>query len=77
MRAAVAQVEIKEYSSGHRYEGQLDQGGKIHGQGVLSHGGGERYEGEFRKAMYHGHGTMTHPDGRVESGQWKDSKFLG
>ena len=80
MRAAAAQIEIKEEDWSYRYEGQV-QGEEWHGQGVLSrangYGSGYRYEGGFRNTEYHGHGTMTYPDDRVESGQWEDNKFLG
>ena len=87
MRAAAAQIKIDEYSSGikdwgHRYEGQVNQGGKYHGQGVVSGASrfmpnGYRYEGEFRNNKKHGHGTMTNADGPVQSGQWKYGDFLG
>ena len=76
VRAAAAQIVIQEGSWG-RYEGQVNQGGECHGQGVYSHPAGYRYEGEFTNDMRHGHGTVTWPDGRVESGQWKDGRFLG
>ena len=77
MRAAAAQIEILDYGGGERYEGQVDQGGDWHGQGVYSGADGFRYEGEQRKGFFHGHGTMTNPDGTVDSGQWKDDRFLG
>ena len=77
MRAAIAQIEILENSSGSRYEGQMNQDGEAHGKGVMSWSDGERYVGEFRNYDYHGHGTETYPDGRVESGQWEKGKFLG
>ena len=76
MRAVASQIGITE-SYGWRYEGQVDQGGKYHGQGVWSWSDGVRYEGAQRKGTFHGHGTCTHPDGRVESGQWKDGYFQG
>ena len=83
MRAAVAQIVIKEYvciqyvQGRWRYEGQVNQDGKYQGRGVLSHTRGVRYEGEFRNDEYHGPGTHTYPDGTVKSGRWENSKFLG
>ena len=77
MRVAAAQIKIDTRYRGIRYEGQVDQRGLWHGQGVFSMSDGWRYEGEFRDDAYHAHGTMTHPDGSVQSGQWKDNKFLG
>ena len=77
MRAAIAQIVIKEYNGG-RYEGQVDQDGeRQHGKGVHSWSNGDRYVGEFRNQYFHGHGTMTYADGRVESGKWEYSNFLG
>ena len=76
VRAAIAQIVIKEGSWG-RYEGEMNQDGQRHGQGVKSWPSGKRYVGEFRNLLFHGHGTMTYPDGRVESGQFENSNFLG
>ena len=78
VRAAAAQIEIKEYRSGlFRYEGQMDQHGNYHGQGVWSYAGGDRYEGGWREACHHGHGTHTSADGTVQSGQWEKGSFRG
>ena len=35
------------------------------------------YEGEWANGYRNGQGTMTYADGRVESGTWKDGKFVG
>ena len=35
------------------------------------------YEGEWAKGKENGQGTMTYADGRVESGTWKNGKFVG
>ena len=77
MRAAIAQIVIKEYGSGVRYEGQVSQRGKWHGKGVYSRSDGGRYVGEFQNYCYHGHGTYTHANGGVESGKWENDNFLG
>eukprot|EP01048_Picozoa_sp_COSAG05_P002456 COSAG05_NODE_101_length_19100_cov_24.260144_9_plen_86_part_00 len=81
VRAAPAQIEIKEGSDGegygYRYEGQVTQRGSKHGQGVYSNTDGWRYEGEWRSNRYHGHGTVTYADGRVKSGKWDEGTFLG
>eukprot|EP01048_Picozoa_sp_COSAG05_P009967 COSAG05_NODE_850_length_6976_cov_170.360622_2_plen_82_part_00 len=77
VRAASAQIVIKEYSDG-RYEGEVNQDGELHGKGVLSLSDGKRrYVGEFRNNACHGHGTKTYADGRVQSGKWEKGNFLG
>ena len=50
VRAAIAQIVIKEYRSGtrYRYEGEVNQDGKRHGKGVDSWSDGHRYVGEWR-----------------------------
>eukprot|EP01048_Picozoa_sp_COSAG05_P006270 COSAG05_NODE_399_length_10267_cov_21.327301_6_plen_56_part_00 len=55
MRAAIAQIVIKEDSSyGSRYEGQMNQIGNAHGKGVVSWPNGARYVGEFEKGNFLG-----------------------
>eukprot|EP01048_Picozoa_sp_COSAG05_P031427 COSAG05_NODE_11469_length_512_cov_0.615012_1_plen_81_part_00 len=76
VRAASAQIEIKEFS-GYRYEGQVNLYGERHGKGVYSWSHGDRYVGEFSEGGCHGHGTCTYPDGSVKSGKWEDGEFLG
>ena len=76
MRAAVAQIKIKEGMFSCRYEGEVNQDGERHGKGVDSWADGKRYVGEQRNNLYHGHGTMTYPDGRVKSGKWEKDSFL-
>ena len=77
VRAAVAQIEIKDWGSGYRYEGEVNQDGHRHGKGVHSWSDGQRYVGEWRNEYLHGHGTYTYPDGRVKSGKWEKNRFLG
>ena len=80
VRAVIAQIEIQEerYTpSCYRYEGEVNQDGEGHGQGVYSWPDGNRYVGECRNHEYHGHGTHTYPDGRVQSGKWENDNFLG
>ena len=77
VRAAIAQIVIKEYYGGSRYEGEMNQDGRPHGKGVDSRSNGDRYVGEFRNDYRHGHGTMTYDDGRVKSGKWANDRFLG
>lgn len=38
---------------------------------------GDVYEGDWRDDRRTGTGTYTYADGRIESGRWKDGKFLG
>ena len=77
VRAAIAQIEIEDWGSGGRYEGEVDQYGYRHGKGVFSYADGQRYVGEFSRGNYQGHGMRTYADGRVESGKWEKNKFLG
>ena len=77
VRAAIAQIVIKEYPWGSRYEGEVNQDGEWHGKGVYSLPNGVRYVGEFRNHNRHGHGTCTYSDGLVQSGKWDDGLFLG
>ena len=77
VRAASAQIEIKNWGGLGRYEGQVNQDGQMHGKGVWSHSSGARYVGEFSGDTFHGHGTFTYPDGRVMSGKWEYQKFRG
>ena len=38
---------------------------------------GDVYEGDWRDGKRTGTGTYTYADGRIQSGRWKDGKFLG
>ena len=75
VRAAIAQIVIKEYPWGSRYEGEVNQDGEWHGKGVYSLPNGVRYVGEFRDNDFHGHGTHTDANGRVMSGKWEKNIF--
>ena len=77
VRAASAQIKIKDWGGLGRYEGQVDQYGERHGKGVESWSDGRRYVGEFSEGRCQGHGTYTYPDGRVKSGKWAKDEFLG
>lgn len=61
-------------------EGEF-KSGDLNGQGkcTLYINGGvySVYEGEWVNGKRNGQGTMTYADGRVESGTWKDGKFVG
>ena len=77
MCAAIAQIVIKEYSSGARYEGQVNQDGEYQGKGVFSRSDWGRYVGEWWNNCCHGHGKRTFAGGRVKSGKWEKGRFLG
>ena len=68
-------------TNGNIYEGDFVDD-KLHGKGKYTWGkdslwAGDVYEGDFVDGKFNGIGTYTYADGRVESGRWKDGKFLG
>ena len=68
MRAAVAQIKIKEYSAilgrwvgWHRYEGEVNQDWKYH-------------EGEVNQdGRNHGKGVLSYPNGDRYVGEWRNN----
>lgn len=64
------------YHNGNRYIGGFVAGVKS-GKGAFSFASGDHYEGEFLNDVRNGIGTYTFADGRVQSGQWKDDKYVG
>ena len=60
------------------YEGERNQEGKYHGQGVITYINGDIWEGKFKDGEpYNGQGTMTYPDGEKYVGEYKDGKKDG
>ncbi len=58
------------------YEGERNQEGKYHGQGVITYSNGEKWEGEFKDGEpFNGQGTQTWPDGQKYVGEFKDGKL--
>ena len=45
------------------YEGERNQKGEPHGQGIVTYSSGDKYLGEFKNGKRNGHGTFTFPDG--------------
>ena len=74
MRAAAAQIEIKE-TSRYRYEGQRQGYATL---GVFSYPDGWRYEGRWRSDLFTADsGVATDAYDRTQGGRWKDGRFLG
>jgi hypothetical protein len=48
-----------------------------HGTGEMAWPDGRKYVGQFYDGKMDGEGKMTYPDGKVESGLWKNDKFMG
>ena len=53
-----------------RYAGEINEEGRPHGQGVMTHADGRRYEGEWCNGKPHGQGVMTYT-GRRDEGEWR------
>jgi TolB-like protein len=60
------------------YEGERNQEGKYHGEGVITYSNGEKWEGEFKDGEpYNGQGTYTYPDSSSYKGEFKDGLLNG
>eukprot|EP00658_Telonema_sp_P-2_P009235 TRINITY_DN13474_c0_g1_i1.p1 TRINITY_DN13474_c0_g1~~TRINITY_DN13474_c0_g1_i1.p1 ORF type:complete len:408 (-),score=75.43 TRINITY_DN13474_c0_g1_i1:319-1542(-) len=68
--------QVKRYSNGSRYAGQV-QRVQRHGQGVYETPDGSRYEGEFHQGMRQGHGTQLFPSNAFYSGEWMNDQCHG
>jgi len=63
-------------TTGCVYEGQF-QGGKRHGQGVITLPTGASYDGQHRRGMFHGAGSSKIANGNAYTGQWRDDQRHG
>lgn len=68
----------------YTYEGETDNGGKPHGQGVMiwpklavDVGKSYQYRGQFVEGRAHGHGQYKHAYGSTYDGQWVRGKAEG
>ena len=60
------------------YEGEQNQEGKYHGQGVITYSNGDKWEGEFKNGKpFNGQGTYTFLDGTKYVGEFKDGLLNG
>lgn len=62
---------------GERYEGEVNDAGQPHGQGVLTAPDGRRHRGAYRGGVAQGHGVMTWPGGERYVGEWRDGEAHG
>ena len=58
------------------YNGEANERGEPHGQGVYEYVSGDRYEGQFKDGEPHGQGIAS-VDGNRYEGQWKDGELQG
>ena len=60
------------------YEGERNQEGKYHGQGVITYSNGDKWEGEYKDGLpFNGQGALTFPDGEKYVGEFKDGQRNG
>jgi hypothetical protein len=64
------------YTNGDSYTGQL-QGGKPHGQGVMTETDGTKYEGNFKDGERDGKGILTYQNGTKYEGNFKGDLQCG
>ncbi len=68
-------VGTMEYPDGSKYVGEYKDG-IWNGMGKYTFPTGANYVGEFSNGQYNGRGTYTSEDGKVESGTWKNDRFM-
>lgn len=59
------------------YNGDIDQDGFYHGQGVAILKGGMTYNGSFERGKMHGEGTLTWPNGTIFTGILCQNEITG
>jgi len=59
------------------YEGEVNDDGDPHGQGTMTFGNGDRYEGQYKDGKRHGQGVFEHASGIRYEGSWKDGGHHG
>ena len=64
-------------ATGDRYEGDLDGSGVMHGEGRLTYGNGECYQGQFRRGKRTGKGAYHHSSGVVTVSEWLNDRVVG
>lgn len=66
-------VEVKElrFADSSVYQGTVNDDGMAHGEGVLTWGSGDQYEGQFKDGLMHGKGTMVLADGSTYTGSFE------
>jgi hypothetical protein len=73
-----ADVELKDLIFDHgKYQGQIDENRKMHGEGIFIYNNDDFYEGEFVKGLREGEGEYTWKDGSTFVGTWKEDTKNG
>jgi len=69
---------FKDYGEWGSYDGEFDASGERHGQGKMTYGSGNYYEGHFVNNKFHGVKGVYHwVDGDEYEGSWKDGERDG
>lgn len=59
------------------YQGERDENGFYHGEGISYMHGGVMYKGTFKHGKMHGAGSLTWPNGVTYSGDFKENLITG
>ena len=63
------------YKDGDRYNGEVDDGGKLEGRGLYEFKNGSYYKGEFRNGVFWGEGELFDKTNNLTiEGQFVDGK---
>ena len=65
----MAQKTTLTFPNGNRYEGEINENQRPHGQGKMTYSNGDTYAGEWKDGLKHGHGVYTFTDGETFEGE--------
>ena len=69
--------DLREFFIMRSYEGEVDDKGLPHGEGVATHPDGRSFTGHWQHGKWHGEGTLIYADGSTYDGEWLDGKWHG